>query len=120
MGEDFFALTGPRSSIASPMTLTMRPSVSGPTGIEIGAPVSTASWPRTRPSVESIAMVRQDCSPRCCATSRTRVLPWFWTCSAFRMLGSSPSNWTSTTAPMTCVTRPTLLFAMVLLLRVSG
>ena len=29
------ALTGPRSSIGSPITLTMRPSVFGPTGTEI-------------------------------------------------------------------------------------
>jgi hypothetical protein len=29
-------------------------------------------WPRTRPSVESMAMVRTVFSPRCCATSRCR------------------------------------------------
>ena len=33
------APTGPRSSIGSPMTLMMRPSVLGPTGTEICAPV---------------------------------------------------------------------------------
>ena len=32
---------GPRSSTGSPMTFMIRPSVSGPTGMEIGAPVST-------------------------------------------------------------------------------
>ena len=32
--------TGPSSSTGSPMTLMMRPSMPGPTGTEIGAPVS--------------------------------------------------------------------------------
>ena len=32
--------TGPRSSIGSPMTLRMRPSVAGPTGTVIWLPVS--------------------------------------------------------------------------------
>ena len=36
----------------------MRPSVSSPTGTAIGSPVSVTSWPRTRPSVVSMAMVR--------------------------------------------------------------
>ena len=40
------------------MTFMMRPSVSSPTGTVIGAPVSVTSWPRTRPSVASMAMVR--------------------------------------------------------------
>ena len=39
IGLRFSALTGPRSSIGSPITLTMRPSVCGPTGTEICAPV---------------------------------------------------------------------------------
>ena len=39
----FGGRTGPRSSIGSPMTLMIRPSVSGPTGTEIGAPVSVTS-----------------------------------------------------------------------------
>src|SRR5580693_7643439 len=103
------ALIGPRSSIGSPITLMMRPSVSGPTGTEIGAPVSMTSWPRTRPSLTSIAMVRTVDSPRCWATSSTRRLPWFLVSSALRIAGSSPSNCTSTTAPMTWVMRPTLL-----------
>ena len=46
------ALTGPASSIGSPMTLMMRPSRPGPTGTAIGRPVSVTSWPRTRPSVD--------------------------------------------------------------------
>ena len=50
------ALTGPGSSTGSPMTFMMRPSVPGPTGTVIGAPVSRTVWPRTRPSVESMAM----------------------------------------------------------------
>src|SRR6202030_3226477 len=102
-------LIGPASSIGSPMTFMMRPSVPTPTGTRIGAPVSLTSWPRTRPSVVSIAMVRTVDSPRCCATSSTRRLPPFWVSSAFRMAGRCPSNCTSTTAPMTCVMRPVWL-----------
>ncbi len=112
MGKCFAALTGPRSSTGSPMTLMMRPSVSGPTGTVIGAPVSVAGWPRTRPSVESMATVRTVFSPRCCATSSTSRLPWFSALSAFRIAGSSPSNCTSTTAPRTWVILPTELLAM--------
>ena len=44
-----------------------------PTGTEIGAPVSTTSVPRARPSVESIATARTRSSPRCCCTSATSV-----------------------------------------------
>ena len=47
-------LTGPLSSMGSPITLIMRPRVSSPTGILIGAPVSVTAWPRTRPSVPKI------------------------------------------------------------------
>ena len=51
IGRRLFVLIGPRSSIGSPVTLTIRPRVAGPTGIVMGAPVSTALEPRTRPSV---------------------------------------------------------------------
>ena len=51
----------------------IRPSTSRPTGIRIGAPVFSTGMPRTRPSVVSIAMQRTFCSPRCCATSTTRL-----------------------------------------------
>ncbi len=51
-------LTGPASSTGSPMTLMMRPSVPRRPAREIGAPVSVTSWPRTRPSVVSMATVR--------------------------------------------------------------
>src|ERR1700684_1466569 len=102
-------LIGPASSTGSPITFMMRPSVPAPTGTMIGLPVSPTSWPRTRPSVVSIAMVRTVDSPRCCATSSTRRLPPFWVSSALRMAGRCPSNCTSTTAPMTCVMRPVWL-----------
>ena len=49
---------GPRSSIGSPITFMIRPSVIGPTGMRICEPVSVTSWPRVRPSVASIAIVR--------------------------------------------------------------
>src|ERR1039458_576991 len=58
MGHLSAVMTGPISSTGSPMTFRMRPSVSGPTGIEIGAPRSTAFMPRTRPSAGFIEMHR--------------------------------------------------------------
>src|SRR3954466_15955885 len=103
------AFTGPSSSTGSPITLMMRPSVPAPTGTRIGAPVSVTAWPRTRPSVVSIAIVRTVDSPRCWATSSTRRLPLLVVSMAFRMAGRCPSNCTSTTAPMTCVMRPVWL-----------
>ena len=68
-------LIGPASSTGSPMTFMMRPSVPSPTGTEMALPVSFTCWPRTRPSVASIATVRTVDSPRCCATSSTSRLP---------------------------------------------
>jgi len=78
----------------------------------IGPPVSMTSAPRTSPSVVSIATVRTVLSPRCWATSRTRVRPALSTFSALRIDGNSPSNRTSTTAPMTWVIVPMLLVAV--------
>src|SRR5690348_15184525 len=101
----------------------MRPSSPGPTGTEIGAPVSVTSWLRTRPSVTSMAMVRTVDSPRCCATSSTRRLPPLLVSSEFRIAGRSPSNCTSTTAPITWVTRPVLFIpacAIFVLLLISA
>src|SRR5580704_11416474 len=103
---------GPASSTGSPMTFMIRPSVPGPTGTMIGPPVSTTAWPRVRPSVASMAMVRTVFSPRCWATSSTSrtasPLRWSWlvVSSADRMAGRWPSNSTSTTAPITWVMRP--------------
>ncbi len=51
----------------------MRPSVAGPTGTrDRSAGVDHLGWPRTRPSVVSMAMARTVFSPRCWATSSTR------------------------------------------------
>lgn len=58
-----FVLIGPLSSMGSPMTFIILPKVSGPTGIRMGAPVSRTFWPRTRPSVPSMAMVLTVFSP---------------------------------------------------------
>ena len=77
-GARSLSAIGPASSTGSPMTLMMRPSVSSPTGTAIGWPVSVTSWPRTRPSVVSMATVRTEFSPRCCATSSTRRWPGCW------------------------------------------
>src|SRR6185312_2995602 len=110
--EECSALIGPASSIGSPITFMMRPRQAGPTGTVMGLPVSTTSWPRTRPSVVSMAMARTAFSPRCWATSNTRrtglpvLASVLVVSSAFRMAGSSPSNSTSTTAPMTWLRRP--------------
>ena len=111
---------GPSSSIGSPMTFMMRPSVLGPTGTRICEPVAVTAWPRVRPSVESMAIVRTTFSPRCCATSRTRRLPPLSVSSADRIGGRSPSNATSTTAPMTWLTRPVRLLACADALRRRG
>lgn len=46
------------------MTLIIRPKVSAPTGILMGDPQSSTSWPRTRPSVPSIAIVLTVFSPK--------------------------------------------------------
>ena len=64
-----------RLSTGSPSTFQRRPSVSLPTGTLIGAPVSTTSTPRGRPSVESMATARTRSSPRCCCTSAIRSRP---------------------------------------------
>ena len=62
------------SSTGSPSTFQTRPSVTSPTGTEIGAPVSITSVPRAMPSVASIATARTRSSPRCCCTSAIRKL----------------------------------------------
>ena len=72
-GSVFSAPIGPRSSTGSPITFMMRPRVFGPTGTRIPSPVFTTVAPRMRPSVVSIAIVRTVFSPRCCATSSTRL-----------------------------------------------
>jgi hypothetical protein len=105
-------LIGPASSIGWPTTFMMRPNTPGPTGVWIEVPVSDTGWPRVRPSVVSMAMVRTMFSPRCWATSSTRVkgspVFWstFWVCRAFRIAGRWPVNSTSTTAPMTWAILP--------------
>ena len=56
--------TGPASSIGSPTTLKMRPSVAGPTGTVIGAPVSL----HRQPAAQTVGA----CSSRWRAPSRSR------------------------------------------------
>ena len=51
IGHLSFVLTSPFSSIESPTTLIILPSVSGPTGTLIGEPVFITSSPLLRPSV---------------------------------------------------------------------
>ena len=101
------ALIGPLSSIGSPITLIILPSVVGPTGTIIGFPVSATYCPLTSPSVESNAIVLTLFPPKCCATSSTSL--WLTPCTsrALRIGGKFPSNWTSTTAPITYEIFPT-------------
>ena len=64
-GPALFAFTGPSPSIGSPMTFKIRPSVSRPTGTEIGPPRSVAFMPRTMPSVRFMQTQRATLSPSC-------------------------------------------------------
>src|SRR5580704_3732793 len=100
------------SSIGAPITLNMRPRVSTPTGTEIGLPVACTGSPRRKPSVASIAMVRTVLSPIAPSTSRTTTRPsWVLTSRASKSSGCSPGgNSTSTTAPMTWLTWPSVVF----------
>src|SRR3954470_10489549 len=90
----------------------MRPSVALPTGTWMGAPVLVTGTPRARPSVVSMAMQRTVFSPRCCATSMTRLsgsleMVALLSLSAVYTSGRPPGgNSTSTTGPRTWVTRP--------------
>ena len=101
----------PGSSTGSPMTFMIRPRVSGPTGtrdrlagvdhlLAAGQAVGGRPWRSCGRSI----------SPRCWATSSTSVLAVIVGRAA--RSGSPadrPSNCTSTTAPITCVTRPAWL-----------
>ena len=51
-------------------------------------------------------------SPKCCATSKTSLFPELSHSSAVNISGNCPSNWTSTTAPITCVIFPDLLIIL--------
>ena len=65
---------GPASSIGSPTTFMIRPSVAGPTGTVMGPPRSITFIPRTMPSVDSMATQRTRPSPMCCCTSRITLM----------------------------------------------
>ena len=65
IGLTFLVFTSFLLSIVFPKTSKSLPNVSGPTGTEIGEPLSVTSVPLTRPSVESIATVLTEESPRC-------------------------------------------------------
>src|SRR3984893_1695778 len=98
------------SSMASPITLNIRPKVSTPTGTWIGSPVASTGSPRRNPSVEAMAMQRTVLPPTSCCTSRTTFLGGFSrvvTTIASSRFGSRPGgNSTSTTAPITWLTLP--------------
>ena len=109
IGHFSFVFTSPFWSIGWPITFIILPKVSGPTGTLIGAPVFWTASPLFRPSVLSIAIVLTLFSPRCCATSKTSLFPELSTSNAVKISGNAPSNWTSTTAPITWMIFPFLL-----------
>ena len=99
--------TGPASSTGSPMTFMMRPSVSSPTGTVIGAPVSYDGLAAHETFGRCPWRWCARCSRRGAARLRARGgCRRSSVSSAFRIAGRSPSNCTSTTAPMTCATWP--------------
>jgi hypothetical protein len=78
----------------------------------MGAPVSTAGMPRTRPSVLLMAMQRTMLSPMWSAASTVRRMPLSLSSMviALRSWGSwSASNATSTVGPITWTTFPTFI-----------
>src|ERR1035437_766124 len=112
MGSDVSAPMGPFPSMGSPITLMTRPRVLSPTGAWMNLPVSRTSSPRESPSEESMAMGGTTLSPRCRATSRTRLsgrseMDGLVVTSAWRMGGRLPSSKaTSTTGPRTWMILP--------------
>ena len=80
---------GPRSSIGSPMTFMIRPSVLRTDGdADLAEPsVGDFAGRGSGPSVASIAMVRTIFSPRCWATSSTRRLPPLFEVSSAARIG---------------------------------
>ena len=104
--------TGPCSSTGSPNTLNILPKVASPTGTDIGAPVSVASMPLTRPSVPLIATALTLWSPSSCWTSAVSAMscPAGFLASilkAFKIFGNLPAgNSTSRTGPITWRTTP--------------
>ena len=78
---------GPPPSIGCPVTFIILPSVPGPTGTEIGPPVSTASIPLDSPCVGSMAMHRTVLSPTCCIVSRVIVCSPDFTSTASKIDG---------------------------------
>ena len=110
MGQRSTPCTGALLSMGWPSRLNTRPRHSSPTGTEIGAPVSVASVPRCRPSVEDIATQRTTLSPMCCATSATMVCSPLGISMALSRLGSwSSAKRMSRTGPMTWITVPLFL-----------
>ena len=97
-------------SIALPVTSNILPRTLSPTGTDIGAPVAVTSLPRESPSVVLIAMVRTSFIPKCCCVSSTIVFFSVFISSASKILGKSPSNFTSTTGPIIFVIIPFDIF----------
>src|ERR1700722_15640985 len=106
------------------MTLSTRPSVSGPTGTITGWPRLSAFIPRTRPSVGCSAMVRTRPSPMCCCASQMMSMgsgtlkPSLVTRMAVWTRGMWPSgNSQSTAGPDTWTTLPNTTSTLVVAIR---
>ena len=120
IGADMSLPIGPCSSIGSPMTFMIRPSVLGPTGTRICEPVE-----RDRLAAgEAVGRIHGDGANDILA----EVLGDFEHQAVAVIVGlergqdrrQSPSKATSTTAPMTWLTRPVRLLVCAVALGVAG
>ena len=91
----------------------MRPSSPAPTGTEIGAPVSVTSWPRTRPSLVSMATVRTVDFAEMLGDFEHQAVALVRGLQRVEDRRQMVVECTSTTAPMTWVMCPTVLAIMV-------
>ena len=99
--------TGAIQKFACALTGAVVNMAAGGAGTVIGPPVSTAFVPRTRPSVEFMAIHLTTSSPICCATSAVSFAPFDSISMALRRAGSSScAKRISRTGPMTCTTSP--------------
>ena len=102
----------------APVTSIKRPSIASPTGTSIGPPVARTGAPRRNPFVERKARARTVVSSRWACTSAIIGEPSSVMMTSASSIGGKavPSKATSTTAPRTAVTRPSMVFVFAILL----
>ena len=111
MGIYFAPFNASPPSITSPVTLSILPIVTSPTGTLIGLPVAVTTAPRDRPSVELKEIARTVVSDRCCTTSMTIFSLPRNTSKASLISGNFPlENSMSTTTPTICMIVPVSCF----------